>query len=168
MHGDARQPLIFLLSVTGIVLLIACANIANLLLAKAAARSTEMAVRLSLGASRRQLIAQLLAESCLLAVMGGAAGLLVAGWTLDGISALLPPEALESLRFEIKPPAIVFTAVLSIVTGVLFGLFPALQSTRPDLVSALKGQAGQCRARAGRPDSGRAWSRRRLPCRWRS
>jgi predicted permease len=143
MHGDARPPLIFLLSVTGIVLLIACANIANLLLARAAARSTEMAVRLSLGASRGQLIAQLLAESCLLAVMGGAAGLLVASWTLHGIAALLPPEALETLRFEIKPPVIVFTTVVSIVTGVLFGLVPALQSTRPDLVSALKGQAGQ-------------------------
>jgi predicted permease len=143
VHTEARQPLVFLLSVTAIVLLIACANIANLLLARAASRATEMAVRLSLGASRSQLVAQLLIESCLLAVLGGAAGLLVASWTLQGITALLPAEAVESLRLDIRPAAIVFAAAISIGTGLLFGLVPALQSTRPDLVSALKGQAGQ-------------------------
>ncbi len=143
VHEEARAPLIFLLSVTGIVLLIACANIANLLLARAAARSTEMAVRLSLGASRVQLIVQLLTEACVLAAIGGAAGLLVASWTLHGIAALFPEGALESLRLEIRPTVILFTAAVSIATGVLFGLFPALQSTRPDLVTALKGQAGQ-------------------------
>ena len=143
VHTEAREPLVFLLSVTAIVLLIACANIANLLLARAAARSTEMAVRLSLGASRPQLIVQLLTEACVLALIGGAAGLLVASWTLHGIASLLPSDALDSLRLEIRPPVIVFTAMISILTGLLFGLFPAVQSTSPDLVSALKGQAGQ-------------------------
>ncbi|MGH8712764.1 MAG: FtsX-like permease family protein, partial [Casimicrobiaceae bacterium] len=140
---QARTPLVLLLSVTGLVLLIACANIANLLLARSAARAGEMAVRLSIGATRGQLIAQLLTESCLLAVCGGIAGVAVARWTLDFIVAMLPSDAASSLAFHIDTVAILFAAGLSIGTGVLFGLFPALHSTRPDLVSALKGQAGQ-------------------------
>jgi len=140
---EARQPLVFLLSVTAIVLLIACVNIANLLLARGAARSTEMAVRLSLGAGRWQLVGQLLLEAGILALMGGAAGLLVATWTLSGISAMLPLEAASSFTPDISSPVLVFAAVISMVTGLAFGLFPALASTRPDLVSALKGQAGQ-------------------------
>jgi predicted permease len=142
-HREARTPLILLLSVTGVVLLIACANIANLLLARAAGRATEMAVRLSIGASRRQLLAQLLTESCVLALMGGAAGLLVARWTLAMIGSLLPPDATRSLSLELSGSMLLFAAALSLGTGVLFGLFPALHSTRPDLVSTLKAQAGQ-------------------------
>ena len=145
---EARQPLVFLLSVTAIVLLIACVNIANLLLARGAARSTEMAVRLSLGAGRGQLVGQLLLEAGILALMGGAAGLLVAMWTLSGISAMLPLEAASSFKPDISPPVLVFTAVIAMMTGLVFGLFPALASTRPDLVWALKGQAGQPASRA--------------------
>ncbi len=143
VHREAKTPLLFLMSVTGIVLLIACANIANLLLARGAARSTEMAVRLSLGASRRQLLAQLLTESCVLAVLGGIAGLLCARWTLALISSLLPPEAVATLEFTLQPRVVIFAAALSIATGLIFGLFPALHSTKPDLVSAIKAQAGQ-------------------------
>ena len=143
VHGQARTPMILLLSVTGIVLLIACANIANLLLARAAGRTTEMAVRLSIGASRRQLLTQLLTESCLLAVFGGIAGLVVARWTLASIATLLPPDASQTLSFELRGNVILFAAGLSIATGLFFGLFPALHSTRPDLVSMLKAQAGQ-------------------------
>jgi len=143
VHGEARVPLLFLMSITGIVLLIACANIANLLLARGAARATEMAVRLSLGASRPRLLAQLLTESCVLAVLGGVAGLIVARWTLTLIASLLPPEVTGTLQFELDPRVVIFAAALSIFTGLLFGLFPALHSTRPDLVSALKAQAGQ-------------------------
>ena len=143
VHREAKTPLLFLMSVTGIVLLIACANIANLLLARGAARSTEMAVRLSLGASRRQLLAQLLTESCVLAVLGGIAGLLCARWTLALISSLLPPEAVATLEFTLQPRVVIFAAALSIATGFIFGLFPALHSTKPDLVSAIKAQAGQ-------------------------
>ena len=88
---EAKTPIFMLFSITGIVLLIACANIANLLLARAANRSMEMAVRLSLGATRRQLIAQVLTESVLLATLGGLVGVVVANWTLNGITAMLPP-----------------------------------------------------------------------------
>src|SRR5207245_3076634 len=91
MHTEAKTPLLLLFSVTGIVLLIACANIANLLLARGAGRAMEMGVRLALGASRLQLTTQLLTESVLLASLGGLASLVVAKWTLNGIAALLPP-----------------------------------------------------------------------------
>jgi predicted permease len=140
---EAKVPLQILMGVTGLVLLIACANIANLLLARSAARSGEMAIRLSIGASRWQLIRQLLTESCLLALLGGAAGLVVARWTLAGIFSLMPAEAVETLHFSINAAVVAFAAALSIGTGVLFGLFPALHSTRPDLVTTLKGQSGQ-------------------------
>ena len=143
MHAEAQRPLYMLLGVTGIVLLIACANIANLLLARGANRSMEMSVRLALGASRSQLLGQLLTESVLLALLGGVASLAVAKWTLAGISSLLPPDAGNSLRFELQSSVIWFTAAVSITTGVLFGMFPALHSTRPDLVTSIRANAGQ-------------------------
>ena len=143
VHEEASTPLQILFGVTAIVLLIACANIANLLLARSAARAGEMAVRLSIGASRTKLIGQLLLESCLLAVIGGAGGLVVAMWTMRIIGALLPAEASATLSFELEWPVMAFAAALSLATGVLFGLFPAIHSTRPDLATTLKGTAGQ-------------------------
>jgi len=143
MMHTARAPLTLLFGVTIFVLLIACANIANLLLARSAARAGEMAVRLSIGAGRLQLIGQLLVESCLLALFGGAAGLLVAHWTLNLMATLLPSEVAGTINFSLDPSVLWFAAALTIGTGLLFGLFPALHSTRPDLVSTLKGQAGQ-------------------------
>jgi predicted permease len=141
--SEARTPLYMLMGVSGFVLLIACANIANLLLARSAARAGEMAVRLSIGASRWQLIAQLLSESCLLAILGGIAGVFVAHWTLALILSLLPAEVARTLAFRINTPVLLFAAALTLATGILFGLFPALHSTRPDLLSILKGQSGQ-------------------------
>ncbi len=143
LHGEARAPLLILLAVTGTVLLIACANIANLLLARGAGRAAEMAVRLSIGANRRQLVTQLLVESCLLAVMGAAAGLLVARWTLDLIRSIIPPEGAALVTFELNASMLLFAGALAVATGLAFGLFPALHSTRPDLAATLKNQAGQ-------------------------
>ena len=143
VEGEARTPLILLLGITGVVLLIACANIANLLLARAASRSLEMAVRLSLGATRMQVVTQLLAEACLLALMGGVASLLVARWTLAGVAAILPPEAVTTLHFELDLTVMLFAAALAVATGLLFGMFPALHSTRPDLITTIRANTGQ-------------------------
>ena len=151
VSGEAREPFTLLFAVSGLVLVIACANIANLLLARAAGRAGEMAVRLSIGASRRQLVAQLLTESCLLAACGGACGLVVARWSLYGIGSLLPSDA-TWVRIQLDGRALVFSGLLALGTGLLFGLFPALHGSRADLLSALKGQAGQ-------PSGGKAAAR---------
>jgi predicted permease len=135
--------LLLLLGVTGFVLLIACANIANLLLARGATRAAEMAVRLSIGAGRWQLVRQLLVESCVLALFGGVVGILFSGWTMDVVMSIMPADAATTISSAIDVRVIVFAGVLTLGTGLLFGLFPALHSTRPDLVSALKGQSGQ-------------------------
>ena len=140
---DSRQPLTLLFSVTMIVLLICCANVANLLLGRAARRSTEMAVRLSIGAGRRHIVTQLLTESLMLAFIGGLGGLLVARWTLAGMSLLLPDGAGEALSLTIDTDMLLVAGGLSLATGLLFGLFPAIHSTRPNLVAALKANAGQ-------------------------
>ena len=128
MHGEARGPLLLLLGVTGVVLLIACANIANLLLIRAASRGTELAVRLSIGASPRHVVLQLLTESCLLGILGGLGGLLMARWTLGLVVSLLPPDALDVVQTSLDWRALAFAAALSIGTGLLFGLFPAISS----------------------------------------
>jgi predicted permease len=142
VHQEARTPLLLLFATAGIVLLIACANIANLLLARGANRGMEMAVRLSLGARRGQVLTQLLTESLVLAVLGGLASLVVARWTLAGIGSLLPPEAASSLTLQLSVPVALFAGVLAIATGLLFGMFPALHSTRSDLVSTIRANAG--------------------------
>ena len=141
--GRVTEPLSLLLGVTVLVLIIACANIANLLLARAASRANEIAIRLSLGAGRTQLIAQLLTESCLLAAMGGIAGLLVARWTLGAMASILPEREAMLIPVELSGTIAAFAAAVTLGTGLLFGLFPALHSTRPDVLPALKGQAGQ-------------------------
>src|SRR5690606_35832037 len=132
VHEQAAVPLIMLLAITGIVLLIACANIANLLLARSANRSMEMAVRLSIGAGRGQLLRQLLTESLLLAAMGGIASLGVAYITLHAVAAILPPEVVMSMDLALDSGVVLFAGILSLGTGLLFGIFPALHSTRPD------------------------------------
>ncbi len=149
LHGQTRTPLMLLFAITLFVLTIACANIANLLLARAANRALEMTVRLSLGATRRQLIGQLLTESVLLAALGGVAGLMVAWATLRLIVTLLPQGVSSTLSFTLSPVALGFAALLTMTTGLLFGLFPALHSTRPDLVSALRDGSGKTSATRG-------------------
>ncbi len=143
VSGQAHTPLLLLLGVTVFVLLIACANIANLLLARGASRSGEMAVRLSIGAGRWQLVRQLLGESCLLALFGGAAGLIVARFTLVAMNALIPQQIGIVFDVHLDRTVLLFALALSFATGVLFGLFPALHSTRPDLIAGLRGNTGQ-------------------------
>jgi len=143
MRGEAKTPLILLFSITGVVLLIACANIANLLLARGAARVQEMAIRSSLGAGRGRLLVQLLTESAVLAVLGGAASLLVARWTLGLIGSLLPADEISTLQLTLSPEVALFAGALAVLTGVLFGMYPAVHATRPNLVTSLKAGGGQ-------------------------
>jgi predicted permease len=143
MLHEVKTPLSLLLAITAVVLLIACANIANLLLARGAGRAQEMAIRGSLGAGRAQLVGQLLLESCLLAIAGGLGGLLVARLTLRFVGSIVPAEAARMMVLTISPGMLAFAGVLSIGTGILFGLFPALHTTRPDLMTVLKGASGQ-------------------------
>ena len=134
LSHDAQTPLMLLLGVTAVVLIIACSNIANLLLVRGAARAGEIAVRISIGASRRQLLGQLLTEALLLAGAGGAGGILVAQWTLVLLASLIPPDQ-ALLRYELNTTVVWFIAALTIGTGILFGIFPALQATRDGVSS---------------------------------
>ena len=143
MGAEASPVLYMLFAITGLVLLIACANIANLLMARATSRELEMAIRLSLGATRRQLLAQLLTETMTLALIGGVLSLAFASWTLQGITSLLPQQVVDGLALGMNWAAVGFSAVLSLATGFVFGLFPALHSTRPDLVTSLRNNSGK-------------------------
>jgi predicted permease len=145
-----------LLTVTGLVLLIACVNIANLLLARAASREKEISVRTALGASRGRLVRQLLTESVVLSIAGGLAGLLVAYWSRDLLWSYRPPFLdADTISLDLDARVLFFTFGIALLTGVLFGLIPALRSSRPDLIETLKvggrqgGAWGHNRLRSG-------------------
>jgi predicted permease len=137
--------------VSAVVLMIACGNLANLLLARAAARTKEIAVRLAMGASRWRLIRQLLTESVLLAVLGGAAGLLVAVWARDLLWSMRPPTFSHSaVRMQLDRTVLAYNFAVSVLSGVIFGLVPALRATRADLATDLKERSGQAAHFSGR------------------
>ncbi len=143
LRRQYSKPLYVLLLMVGLILAIACANIANLLLARAAARRREMAVRLSLGAGRFRIVRQLLTESVMLASLGGAFGVLFAIWGVRSLTFLLAHgQENFTLHAELNWNVLGVTAALSVVCGLLFGLAPAIQSTRPDVLPALKDGRG--------------------------
>jgi len=157
MVGDAQLELLVLEGAVGFVLLIACANVANLLLARAAVRQREFAIRAAIGASRSRVLRQLLTESVLLASLGGIAGLILGSWGVRALLALVPGRIprITDANGIVHAPSLdagvaLFTAGIALLTGILFGLFPAIQTSNPDLASSLKegGRSGTGRRHA--------------------
>jgi predicted permease len=150
LRQEVSAPLMVLMGMVGLVLLIACGNVANLLMARATARQKEVAIRLSLGAGRGRLVRQLLVESLLLSLLGAVAGVFFASWTGDLLLRALPFEgASQALSAEPDLRVGLFTLVVSLLTGILFGLAPALQLTRPAVAHTLKDEASAVIGGAG-------------------
>jgi predicted permease len=141
LQRDVKQPLMVLMGMVGLVLLIACANVANLLMARGAARQREIAIRMAVGAGRWRLVRQFLVESLTLSLIGGVVGLLVASWTIGALVGAIP-ESLGAvgLSASLDPRLLTFTLALSILTGLVFGLMPAMKATRLNLEGTLREQ----------------------------
>jgi len=144
---EYKTAMLMMMATVAFVLLIACANVANLTLARATGRMKEVALRLALGASRGRIIRQLLTESVILAFMGGTIGVLLAGWGVETFKVTLPEEAAGIMpgynHLGVNSRVLVFTLIVSVVTGILFGLAPAIQASKPDLNETLKDGVGK-------------------------
>jgi putative ABC transport system permease protein len=136
--GDTREPLLILFGAVGLVLLIACANVANLLLARSMSRGREIAIRAALGASRGSIMRQLIAESLLLSLTGAVLGIGAAEWALSAVLRLFPDNLPRAEQIGIDYRVLLFTAGLAVVTGIVFGLVPALQVSKPNLTEAIR------------------------------
>jgi putative ABC transport system permease protein len=141
--GQYRMTLYLLLAVVGVVLLIGCANVANLLLGRAIVRQREITLRAALGASRARLVKQLLLESVALAVLGGGIGLLLAKTSLDAIVAMTPHDVARFQQIHLNPTVLLFTMVLTLGSGLVFGLWPALKTSRVNLRGTLEAAGGR-------------------------
>src|SRR5262245_4161398 len=150
---NVRPVLLVLLGAVGFVLLIACVNVANLMLVRAAGREREVAVRLALGAGRARIVRQLLTENALIAALGGAAGLLIGAWGIEGLTAMATQDLARLDQVRLNGTVLMFTLGVSVLTGLLFGLLPALHASRTDLRGSLK--------EGGQSTTGSAWERAR-------
>src|SRR4029077_1121021 len=139
LAGDVKPALLVLAGAVGFVLLLACANVANLLLARGARRQQEISVRCAIGAGRSRVMRQLLTESLLLGALGGIAGLILARWTIDGLVALSPIDVSQIAHVRLSYPVLAFTGAVSLFTAILAGLAPAFETSRADFTALKSG-----------------------------